>query len=166
MGYFCLVVFISRSTDIRFMVKEEIRRLVEESSGKHGAHVVDFVMRGAKQKSIVEVFVDSESGVTSDLCSRISRDIEEAFDAHNVLDGVYELVVSSPGIERPLKFPWQFKKHLGRQLAVAVQTDAGREKRTGKLVAVEDKSVLLEARTGTFQIRFDAIEEAVVKAPW
>lgn len=150
------------------MVNEEIYGLVEDCAARHSAHTIDVTVRGSQHKAIVEIFVDAEAGVTSELCSAISRDVADVLDARDFINGSYELVVSSPGIDRPLKFPWQYKKHVGRKLTVKVHSDVGVQDQAGKLVSVDDDGVMLKAGKGNEQvrIRFDAIQEAIVTAPW
>ena len=148
------------------MVSEEILKLIDECVAKHSAHTIDVTVRGSQHKSTVEIFVDAEAGVTSDLCSTISRDIADMFDARELFKAQYQLEVSSPGIERPLKFPWQYKKHIGRKLDVTVRVENGSEVQTGKLFSVTDEGVTLETSKGPAQIRFDAIQQAIVKVPW
>ena len=103
------------------MVNEEVLKTVETCAANHAAHVVDIAVRGSRAKTIVDIFVDAEPGVTTDLCSDISREVADAFEKKDLIKGAYELVVSSPGIERPLRFSWQYKKHIGRKFVMKVR---------------------------------------------
>ena len=81
--------------------------------------------------------------------------------------------MSSPGIARPLKFPRQYPKNIGRQLEV---TQTGKERMVGLLKAVEETQIVLSqtiterdekkkkkiVEVETF-IPFDQIEKAIVK---
>ncbi len=147
------------------MISEEILQAIESCASRQEAHVIDVNIRGSKNKSIVEIFVDAKGNVTSEVCSGISRDVAEFFDLRDAIKGPYQLIVSSPGIDRPLKFAWQYAKHVGRNFVVTLQTG---QKHEGKLVGVEDESVTLEEgkQHEHIQVRFDAIHEAKVKAPW
>ncbi len=91
----------------------------------------------------LEVFVDSDSGMTFTKCQRISRHIEAYLDAEQPLGEKYILEVSSPGVGRPLKFWRQYGKNVGR--TVEVTTDAG-AKHTGKLVDVTPLAITLEEK--------------------
>jgi ribosome maturation factor RimP len=93
-----LLIFICFS-----MVDKEIQKLTSECAAMHSATVIDMVVRGSQQKTLVEVFIDAEGAVTSDLCSSVSRCVAEKIEKGNVVRGSYQMVVSSPGIERPLK---------------------------------------------------------------
>jgi len=77
-------------------------------------------------------------GVTLDECMAVSRFLESRFD-RNIED--FELEVSSPGLDRPLKLPVQFEKNIGRLLDV-VKTDGIRL--TGKLLGINADIIELE----------------------
>ena len=147
------------------MISEEILQAIESCASRQEAHIIDVSLRGSKNRSIVEIFVDAKGNVTSEVCSGISRDVAELFDQRDVIKGPYELVVSSPGIDRPLKFAWQYCKHVGRVFSVTLETG---EKHEGRLVSVADEGVTIEKgkEHERMQFRFDAIHEAKVKAPW
>ena len=144
------------------MVSEEIRLLLEQCASSFGAHVVDLQFRGEDGTRIIEAFVDSEQGVTTDLCSRISSKAVAAMDATSAL--AYRLVVSSPGASRSLLFPWQYRKHIGRTLEVQ-QAEAG-ESLQGKLLAVDDQGIILRSKHGEIAVPFPSVRDAHVLLPW
>ena len=150
------------------MVSEDLHKLVEECSAVYSAHVIDVNIRGSQHRSIVEIFVDAENGMTTEVCSEISRAVAEQIEARDLIKNSYELVVSSPGIDRPLKFPWQYKKHVGRKLELTVQKEDASKLHSGKLLNVNDKGVTLQVgKTGEeVAISFPSIQHAIVKSPW
>lgn len=147
---------------------QKLREIVAEHVNRAGAHLIDLVVRGERGTRVVEVFIDSETGVTSDTCSAVSRAVGNAIDVSHEIEGVYRLDVSSPGINRPLKYPWQYKKHIGRHVQVKLQPGQEPDEQTGKLLAVDDSGITIEAgakREG-IRIPFSALQETNVKAPW
>jgi ribosome maturation factor RimP len=149
-------------------IPDELHPIVNESVNACGAHVVDLVLRGDHRRPVVEVYVDATGPVTTDLCSEISRRIAAGIDAGGFLAGAYRLEVSSPGIDRPLKFRWQYSKHIGRNLLVKVQgTGDGAGDVRGTLTAADDGGIMLRT-SGNVETRvlFDAILEAKVMPPW
>ena len=98
----------------------------------------------ANQK--VEVFLDSDTGITFDKCQRISRYLEQHIDENGWLGEKYTLEVSSPGVSRPLTLLRQYPKHLGRKLEIT-QTD--KTVKTGKLLQVLDNAIVLEEEVKT-----------------
>jgi len=126
--------------------------------------LIDLVLRGDRRRPVVEVYVDAESGVTAGLCTKVSRDIQEGMDAVDA-QADYRLVVSSPGADRPLAHPWQYRKHVGRTLHVRVQTPGGAREVKGVLTAVDDTGFDL-ASAGGERIAFASVLEARVALPW
>ena len=91
----------------------------------------------------LEVFIDSDTGITFDRCRRISRYLEAYLD-ENVWQGQkYTLDVSSPGVTRPLKFQRQYPKHIGRKLKVKLQEGEDLE---GLLKEVHPDHITLEQK--------------------
>ena len=119
------------------------------------------------------VFLDSDSGMSFSKCQKISRQLEARIEEEGMMPEKYTLDVSSPGIERPLKFKRQYIKNVGRKMEVL---DAEGESYTGELTEVQDDRIKLEykerikegkkKRTVTIEkeILFDSINKAIVKA--
>lgn len=120
----------------------------------------------------LNVFLDSDSGLTMDKCQKISRYLESHLDAHGWLGDKYTLEVSSPGLSRPFKFPRQYRNNLGRMVVVTL---LDKSQRSGILKAADDQQItLLETiveKEGKKKkqidvetlIPFDQIEKTIVK---
>jgi len=142
--------------------------IAEAEAHRHGAEVIEMVVRGDPTRRVIELFVDSEAGVSLGLCQEISKSLIQEIDKTAFAVGNYRLDVSSPGIDRPLKFPWQYRKHAGRKLQVAWSAEGGPQTSTGKLVSINDEELVMQPDNETVErhIRFEAIVEARVKTPW
>jgi ribosome maturation factor RimP len=69
-------------------------------------------------------------GVTVEDCARVSRALEAWLDGLPVMPERYVLEVSSPGLERPLTRPQDWRRFTGRRVAVmGGSTLAGRARR-------------------------------------
>ncbi len=65
------------------------------------------------------VLIDKDSGVTVEDCSKVSTLIDPILEELNPTnDASYFFDVSSYGLDRPLKFDWQFDKYKGQLLDV------------------------------------------------
>lgn len=65
------------------------------------------------------VYIDKESGITIEDCVDVSRMIDPVIDELNPTgDTQYVLDVSSYGLDKPLKYDWQFKKYTGKKVDV------------------------------------------------
>jgi ribosome maturation factor RimP len=95
----------------------------------------------------------------------VSREVSAAIDAANLILGRYRLDVSSPGIDRPLKYAWQYPKHIGRLFRVKVRTGEVIE---GSLIAASEEGIRLQVKgkSDPVDVAHEAIVEARVPAPW
>lgn len=154
------------------MITEQIEELLQEKFVEPefaDCFVVEVKLETNKR---LEVYIDSDSGITLEKCQRISRFLESHLDTNGWLGEDYALDVSSPGITRPLKFARQYHRNLGRTLEV--QLSVG-ESKTGVLKTVNPESIILEEEIkwkegkknmkGTVQtvIPFEHIVKAIVK---
>lgn len=87
----------------------------------------------------ISVFIDGDNGISIDDCRKISRSLEEMLTSDNE---DFELNVSSPGLDRPLKLARQYLKNIGR--GIEISTVLG-EKVEGTLTSIDDKGLELIA---------------------
>ncbi len=65
------------------------------------------------------VYIDSPKGITLQDCEDVSRKIDPIIEELNpTKDESYCLDVSSYGIDKPLKYDWQFDNYLGKKVTV------------------------------------------------
>jgi ribosome maturation factor RimP len=114
---------------------ETIRGLIEKDLRERDFFLVDIQVKSSGK---IFVYADTFSGITLDECVTISRLIEKKID-RNVED--YELEVSSPGLENPLRLPFQYRKNTGRMLRI-VKTDGAMKE--GRIKEADDEKVKLE----------------------
>ena len=114
----------------------------------------------------ITVYIDGDEGVSLDACTQISRVLESVLDQEPTLGGIYTLEVSSPGVSRPLKFPRQYLKHIGRTLRVEM---ANGDQVEGELKTTNHDTITLEVaskeKKGKPELRevaFADIDEAYV----
>lgn len=121
---------------------------------------------------LVDIIIDADAGVKFEQCHRISRHIENLIDTEGLLGEEYTLEVGSPGISRPLKFPRQYPRNVGRTLEVI---DTEGVKTTGVLTAADAEKITLEyeevrkegkkkiKETLTRELPFEKIKSALVQ---
>ena len=115
-----------------------IRELLNEELAGRDLFLVELQIKPVNR---IAVFIDSMKGVTLDECMAVSRFIESHLNRD---EEDFELEVSSPGLDKPLRLPVQYVKNTGRQLDV-VKTDG--TKITGKLTGVMPEAIVLETET-------------------
>jgi len=84
--------------------------------------------------SRIEVFLDSDDGITFQKCQLISRWLEAIFDVDKRYGEHYVLEVSSAGVGKPLKLLRQYAKNIGRLIDIRHKGD---QRTRGTLSAVD-----------------------------
>ncbi len=150
------------------MIPPEIRDVIVGAVERKGAHCIDLVARGDRAKQVIEVFIDAEDGITTDLCAEVSREVRAALEEGNLLPGPYRLDVSSPGIDRPLRFPWQYRKHQGRRVHVRYREAEQERTAEGTLASVGEDAITVQVKNSAepIVVKFETIVEARIPAPW
>ena len=89
------------------------------------------------------IHVDGDEGISIQDCAAISRHVGFHLEEENTIEKAYNLEVSSPGVGEPLKLKRQYEKNIGRDLSIKLN---GGELKEGKLLAMDDKSITIEAK--------------------
>jgi ribosome maturation factor RimP len=103
-----------------------------------GYELADLRRRGSERRPLVQLRIDwpdSEPGrgITHEDCQLVSRALERWLDADGVLGERYVLEVSSPGIERPVRWPDHWDRFRGQDVNVKI---AGRGRVRATIVDV------------------------------
>lgn len=119
----------------KMISEERVRQLVEDKLKGSELFLVEVKVSGGNRISIV---IDRETKLNVSDCAELNRYVEEKLN-RNVED--FELTVSSPGLDQPLKKLKQFFKNTGRN--VRVITKDGRLLR-GKMLETNNEEIKLE----------------------
>jgi ribosome maturation factor RimP len=119
--------------------KQDIIALAEQCLEGSDRFIVDILI---KPDNLILIFIDADTAVTIDHCVELSRFIEKHFDRE---EEDFELRVSSSGLDQPIKMLRQFKKAIGRTVAVKFKED---EKIiSGELLAADDAGIQIQEIT-------------------
>ncbi len=129
--------------NLESLITEARRRIAEL-----GYELVDLRRRGSQRRPLLQVRVDRQDstpdrGITHQDCTLVSRALEEWFDTEGVLGERYVLEVSSPGIERPVRWPEHWSRFRGHDVNVKL---AGRGRVRATIVDTSDDGSTLVLR--------------------
>ncbi|HET6566814.1 MAG TPA: ribosome maturation factor RimP [Rhodothermales bacterium] len=149
-------------------LETRVRRIVEEVIQGTPLFLVDLDIRGRKGSQVVDVFIDSDEKLDVEELARVSREVGFLLDAEDVMQGHYSLNVSSPGLNRPLSLPRQYRKNVGRTLEVRYRNEDGANVTAiGTLSSVTDNEIELSTDLeGVLRIPYADVVEAKVQLPW
>ncbi len=151
---------------------EKVEKVAQEIAEREGCVLYDLEHIGSGKGRILRVFIDKESGVGIEDCSNVSKALNLRLDVEDVVPGsMYNLEVSTPGLDRLLKKKWHYEKATGKKVSIKLAkslgtmgvTDKGMiamKQFEGLVKSVDDESVEFDVRSISVKIPFSQIEKA------
>lgn len=140
-------------------LKTDIQELVTPLLEREGFDLVEIKLSRYKKDYRLQIFVDSDAGVTLGQCALLSRLVGTALDAGDVMDSRYILEISSPGLDRPLHNDRDFRRRIGENMAVEILRQGRKRTVTGTLTGVEESVIVLSGKDGEFKIPLADIQQ-------
>ena len=99
-------------------IAEKLEKLADPIVQQLGYRVWDseFVKEGTEY--YLRLYIDSDTGISSDDCEKVSRAMDVPLEEADLIDHAYIFEVCSPGIERRLRKPWQFEQYAGEKICL------------------------------------------------
>jgi ribosome maturation factor RimP len=130
------------------------------------------VQYGREQRGLVlRLFIDRPEGVSTginvDDCERVSRDVSAALDVADKISQAYQLEVSSPGLDRPLRRERDFARFVGESARIRL-TDGveGRRNFTGTIRGAKEGRVEIACDGRSYELPIDDITRANLIPNW
>jgi ribosome maturation factor RimP len=122
-----------------------IQQVIESTATGLGLELVD--VEGGGRGGTLRVFIDhpvaAARTVTVEDCERLTRQLQRVFEVEGIDYG--RLEVSSPGLDRVLKTPADFRRFLGATAEVRLRVPlSGRRRFVGVVREASDAAVELE----------------------
>jgi ribosome maturation factor RimP len=128
---------------------------------------IEFRHEGNRGGRVLRLYMDKDGGPNVDDLSRVSRQLGDLLDAQDTIDGAYNLEVSSPGINRPLRKPEHFLRFVGKRIRIRTRDLIdGRRSFLGVLDEVAGNSVCLTQEGKQYWIPFSVIEKSNYEHDW
>jgi ribosome maturation factor RimP len=142
-------------------LSKRVRSLAEPVLERHGAELVELLVRRGKGW-LVRLVADREGGIDLETCAKVSEQLGRLMDADDPIPGRYTLEVTSPGADRPLRTPADFRKNLGREIRIVL----AQGQHEGTLEEVGDDRVTVQTAKGPQTVALADIVKAKVVLPW
>ncbi|HED34517.1 MAG TPA: ribosome maturation factor RimP [Gammaproteobacteria bacterium] len=127
-----------------------------------GYELVEIELKPHPTNGLLRVYIDREGGIQLEDCSAVSSQISSVLDVEDPVPGQYNLEISSPGLDRPLRKTADFERFVGERVKIklSVPTLEGQRNFTGRLKGVQDDEVILEMDGETHYLSLDSIDKA------
>ncbi len=144
-------------------MRDKLFGLLEPVVGGLGYELIDIEWSSAGRQSVVRVYIDriDGGGVGLDDCERASRSIGAVLDADDPIGHEFQLEVSSPGFDRPLRTAAHFARFAGSEARIELAEPLeGRRRFRGRLGPVEDGWVTIEVDRKEWKLPLAGISKA------
>ncbi len=127
------------------MLTESLEETFRSQLDALGLELADLRIGGTAQRPLVQVRIewppsDPPRPVTVADCARASRALEAWLDQGGPMGSRYLLEVSSPGLERPLKWHRHWVRFVGRTITARLE---GMGRVRARIVAVPDQATVV-----------------------
>lgn len=129
-------------------VLDRITELVEPSLRQLGVELYDAQWDSRGRTPVLRLVIDKPEGVGLDDCARVSNAVSAVLDAYDPIEDRYELEVSSPGAERPLRKEEDWHRAVGKRVNVRFRHGDDEVVLEGRLIEVTADEAVVEAREG------------------
>jgi ribosome maturation factor RimP len=137
---------------------EQVRKVAARAAETHGLDIFDVQYRREASGMVLRVQIDrpgsaatAEESVSVEDCARVSRDLSAMLDVEDLLPVAYTLEVSSPGLDRPLRGPHDYRRFTGRHAKIVLKEKVdGQTFFRGRLAGMDEAEaeVQLEGEDG------------------
>jgi ribosome maturation factor RimP len=143
---------------------EELVRPVVEAAG---LELVEVSLRRESGRKVLRVTVDRPGGVDLETISATSEKVSRRLDLEGFAPGPYALELSSPGLERTLRGPQDFRRRVGDRLKVKTSDPVeGSKVHEGELVSADGEAIVIAAAGGELRVPYDEIASARTVVDW
>lgn len=145
-----------------------VEAIANQIAEKEGCRIYDIEFASR----VLRVYIDKQPNAGIKDCENVSRGMSEILDAEEIVPGEhYQLEVSTPGLERPLKKDWHFQTVVGKKvklrtqhslesLGITVNQLKNAKSLEAELVRVEGPDLYFKFEGNEIKIPFAAIEKA------
>ena len=139
-----------------------IREIAERVVSSEGLELVDVEVKGSPSNHLLRVYIHKPGGIDHGDCQLISEQLAAILEVEDLFPGKYVLEVSSPGLDRPLKNPADFRRCKGQRARITLREPfEGQRSFEGRLLGFEEGRLQVEV-AGKVVIELD--HENIVRA--
>ena len=118
---------------------QQIKDWVEKEINGKDIFFVDLEVKPGFKRLEISLLLDTMEGIQIEDCAKVSRGLSNWIEENNLIAEAYNLEVSSPGIDKPLKYDWQFEKNKGRKIKIWMKEEENME---GELEGKEGEEII------------------------
>jgi len=155
--HFFRLVFLNRKNELLMemsILKEKVGQRTEQIIDAAGYELLDFRLNESGKRTFIRIVVQSDAGITLQEITDLTRIIKNDEKFNNYFPAGYQLEVTSPGVDYPLKWVKDFKRNVGRKVRLFHNRSELPSPVTGEIFAAEgaEISLLISKKVHKFNI--------------
>jgi ribosome maturation factor RimP len=121
-----------------------IKELIEPTLTHMGYELYSLEQSGQSGRTL-RISIDHAESITIEDCEKVSRVAGPLIEHSELIDGPYNLEVSSPGAERPLRDHADYERFNGKRVNIRYRSGDADTVVEGQLVAVDGAGIAVQA---------------------
>lgn len=114
-----------------------------------------------QKQRLIRIFIDKPEGILLSDCEQVSHAVSAALDVEDFIVEQYRLEISSPGLPKPLFYPWQYQENIGHQVKIKLfRLMDGHRWLSGNIVAANEKELTLMQDNNSYIVSWANITKA------
>ena len=144
--------------------EKEIQQQIDSYLRDENLELYDLNIVNFPNISKIEVFIYSADNVNLDITTRLNKQLNRLVVDLGFENGSFDMIVSSPGIERKLKSFRHFQLSLGELIKVKLFNPINNiYTLEGELILVEEENIVLKTATSEIEINISNIKNAKIE---
>lgn len=143
-------------------LREKLITLLEPTLEAMGYELVELEARSNPKNGLVRLYIDKPGGIGLEDCEQVSHQVSGVLDVEDPVPGEYNLEVSSPGLDRPLRTERHFADAIGAKVKLELNAPLPdrRWRFTGRLASAGNGQVTVEVDGEPVTLEIAALKRA------
>ena len=112
------------------------------------------------ESGFIRIVVDSVDTITLDDTTALTRRLLKSDEFNDRYPDGCRIEITTPGLDYPLKYAYQFKKNINRKVNIRFRKDDKLDAINCKILSADDDTVMVKHRNSDFPISYNQIKDA------
>lgn len=144
------------------IIEKKLQEIGSQIADELNVMLLEVRLFRRRKGTTITFVIDDDDGIDANDCAKFSRRVMPEIEKIEELND-YRVEVSSPGVDRPLKFLRQYPKHKNREFELKYLENESEQNISAKLIDVEGNKLIFQAKGKKLEIDFEKILKAKVK---
>ena len=112
------------------------------------------------ESGFIRIVVDSEDTITLDDTAALTRRLLKSDEFNDRYPDGCRIEITTPGLDYPLKYAYQFKKNINRKVNIRFRKDDKLDAIKCKILSADDDTIMVKHRNSDIPISYNQIKDA------